>query len=104
MTREEFKQKYFTNNFYWVNENNYKMLQEIGLEVGCLCHTMEKEIIGWHKGFNNLGFRTYERNNNVTVFQIESMLLESETATDYEEMIEAHFDIVSRELLTTKSE
>lgn len=24
MTKENFKQKYFTNNFYWVNKQNYK--------------------------------------------------------------------------------
>ena len=72
MEKKEFKQKYFTNNFYWVNKENYKRLQEIALEVGCLCHTGKAEIIEWHEGFKNLGFRTYEKNNNVTVFQKES--------------------------------
>lgn len=61
MKLQEFKQKYFTNNFYWVNEKNYKQLQEIALEVGCLCHTGKKDIINWHEGFNNLGFRTYNK-------------------------------------------
>ena len=41
MTDKEikFKEKYFTNNFYWVNKDNYLRLQQIALEVGCLCHT-----------------------------------------------------------------
>lgn len=88
MSKQEFKQKYFTNNFYWVNEKNYSQLQEIGIEIGCLCHTGKKEIIAWHEGFKNLGFRTYERNNNVTVFQKEAFLSGNETATDFNEMIE----------------
>lgn len=86
MSVADFKQKYFTNNFYWVNENNYLQLQEIGLKVGCLCHTGKKEIISWHVGFNNLGFRTYNKNNNITVFQKEPFLMHNETATDFYEM------------------
>lgn len=87
MEKQRFKQKYFTNNFYWVNENNYKKLQEIALSVGCLCFTGKKEIINWHEGFKNLGFRTYEKNNNVTMFQKEPFLMQNETATDYKEML-----------------
>lgn len=87
---KEFKQRYFTNNFYWVNETNYKQLQEIGLEMDCLCHTGKKDIIKWHEGFNNLGFRTYEKNNNVTVFQKEAFLLHGEKATDFIEMLNAY--------------
>jgi hypothetical protein len=87
MNLQQFKQKYFTNNFYWVNENNYKQLQEIGIEVGCLCHTNKKDIIDWHEGFKNLGFRTYEKNNNVTVFQKEPFLMHNETATNFDEML-----------------
>ena len=87
MTIQEFKQKYFTDNFYWVNEINYRKLQEIGIEVGCLCHTGEKDIIEWHSGFNNLGFRTYEKNNNITVFQKESFLPYDQEATSFDEML-----------------
>lgn len=87
MTPKEFKEKFFTNNFYWVNEHNHKQLQEIAIEVGCLCHTGKREIIEWHDGFTNLGFRTYENNNNVTVFQKEPFLLSHESATDFNEMI-----------------
>lgn len=79
-----FKQKYFTNNFYWVNESNYKQLQEIAIEVGCLLFTKEKEIIKWHDGFNCLGFRTRD---GQTYFQKEAFLTHNETATDYNEMI-----------------
>ena len=85
--KEEFKQKYFSNNFYWVDKSNYKQLQEIALKVGCLCHTGKNEIINWHEGFTNLGFRTYEKNNNITIFQKEPFLLHTEKATDYSEMI-----------------
>lgn len=87
MNQQEFKQKYFTNNFYWVNEDNFLRLQEIGLEVGCLCHTGKREIINWHDGFKNLGFRTYDKINNITVFQKEPFLLETEQATSYNNMI-----------------
>ena len=87
MKSNEFKLKYFTDNFYCVNKENYKKIQEIAIEVGCLCHTGKKEIIEWHEGFNNLGFRTYESNNNITVFQKEPFLLHNHVATNYEEMI-----------------
>lgn len=90
---KEFKQKYFTDNFYWVNESNYKRLQEIGLEVGCLCHTGKKEIIQWHEGFNNLGFRTYKSNNDITIFQKEAFLLHGKHATDFNEMINDYIKI-----------
>lgn len=95
MRAKEFKQKYFTNNFYWVNKENYKRLQEIALELGCLCHTGKAEIIEWHEGFNNLGFRTYEKNNNVTVFQKEAFLLHNHTATDFNEMLSAYENIAN---------
>lgn len=87
MTKLEFKQKYFTNNFYWVDEKNYEKLQQIGIKVGCLCHTGDASIIKWHEGFKNLGFRTDEKNNNVTVFQKEPFLMHNEKATNFEEMI-----------------
>ena len=87
MNKQEFKQKYFTDSYYWINENNYKQLQEIGLEVGCLCHTGKSEIIEWHEGFKNLGFRTYEKNNNVTVFQKEPFLQRGEVASNFDEML-----------------
>jgi len=90
MTKSEFKQRYFSDNFYWVNKNNYKKLQEIAIEVGCLCHTGDAKIIEWHDGFNNLGFRTYEKNGNVTVFQKEPFLLSNQKATDFDEMLSAY--------------
>ena len=90
MIQEDFKAKYFTNNFYWVGQGNYKQLQDIAIELGCLCHTGKKEIIEWHDGFNNLGLRTYPHNNNVTVFQKEPFLMEHEKATSFEEMLSAY--------------
>jgi len=87
MNKEEFKRKYFTNNFYWVTKNNYLKLQEIGIEVGCLCHTFYATCIKWHEGFVNLGFLTYEKNNNVIVFQKDPFLMEGESATRYEDML-----------------
>lgn len=96
--KQEFKQKYFFDNFYWINKENYKKLQEIAIEMGCICHTGSAEIIEWHEGFNNLGFRTY--NNNVTVFQKEAFLLHNQTATDFNEMLIAYngqnFDIKTK--------
>ena len=63
MNKKEFKQKYFTNNFYWINETNYENLQNIGVEFDCINPSGNKSIIEWHDGFKNLGFRTYEKNN-----------------------------------------
>ena len=82
-----FKNKYFTNNFYWVNENNYKQLQEIAITFGCLLHTGKKETIQWHEGFKNIAFRTYEKNKGITVFQKEAFLSEREMATSFDEML-----------------
>ena len=93
MTKEEFKRKYFTNNFYWVNKENYKQLQEIGIEVGCMNPIGDSSIIEWHEGFKNIGFRTYEKNNNITQFQKEPFLLHTDTATDYKEMIDSYIGI-----------
>lgn len=87
---QEFKKKYFTDNFYWVNKENYRKLQEIAIEVGCLCHTGKAEIIEWHEGFNNLGFRTYPKNNNITVFQKEPFLPYNQSATNFGEMLAAY--------------
>lgn len=94
MSLEDFKQKFFTDNFYWVNENNYRQLQEIALEVGCLCFTGKKEIIEWHKGFKNLGFRTCQKNNNITVFQKEPFLMHNEIATNFDEMLINYENVV----------
>jgi hypothetical protein len=85
MTKLEFKQKYFTNNFYWVDVSNYKELQNIGIEFGCLNPSGKKSLINWHDGFQNLGFRTCD--NRPTKFQKECFLLHNEKATSYEEMI-----------------
>ena len=84
MRRIDFIEKYFTNNFYWVNSENFKTLQEIGIEMNCVNPIGEKSIIDLHDGFNNLGFRT---KNEITKFQKECFLTSSETATDYNEML-----------------
>ena len=96
----QFKNKYFTNNFYWVNESNYQKLQEIGVEFGCLNPSGTTSLIKWHEGFKNLGFRTSERNNGITKFQKESFLLHNETATNYEEML-AEYELL-KQLETTQ--
>lgn len=84
VSKDGFIKRFFRNNFYWVDEDNYKTLQEISLEIGCLCHTGEKEIIEWHKGFNNLGFRT--RGNQI-YFQKEPFLTNRESSTSYQNML-----------------
>lgn len=91
MTKKEFKKKYFTNNFYWISKDNYQQLQHIGIEFDCVNPLGYKDIINWHEGFKNLGFRTYEKNNNVTKFQKEPFLLHNESATDYKAMITDYF-------------
>lgn len=87
MNRSEFKKEYFTNSFYWVTKDNYSIIQEIGVEFGCVNTLGDKYIIAWHRGFKNIGFRTYAKNNFVTVFQKEAFLTESETAQDVDMML-----------------
>lgn len=53
MTPQEFKTKWLDNAFYWVNIDNYLLLQDIFQEFGIKSHTGEG-VINWHKGFNNL--------------------------------------------------
>lgn len=87
MKRIDFIEKYFTNNFYWINADNFKKLQEIGIEMNCVNPIGEKTIIDLHDGFVNLGFRT---KNGITKFQKECFLVHGQTATDYNEMISAY--------------
>jgi len=52
-----FKEKYLTDSFFFIkNEKQASQLQEIAIEMGCLCHTGKPEIIEWHEGFKNLMF------------------------------------------------
>ena len=88
MNASQFKKEYFTNNFYWVNELNYKKLQEIAIEMGGICHTGKAEIIDWHEGFNNLGIRT---RNGITKYQKEPFLLHNQDATDFNLML-SHYE------------
>ena len=90
MTKEDFRNKYFTDNFYWINEDNYKELQEIGIEMGCVNPNGESSIINWHKDFHNLGFRTKD---GVTKFQKECFLVHNKTATNYNQMLEDYYEI-----------
>lgn len=96
MNKEEFKEKYFKNNFYWVNKGNYQELQNIGVALGCLNPNKDNSIIEWHEGFNNLGFRTYDKNGGITVFQKEPFLLYNEIATNYDNMLEDYKKTVNR--------
>jgi len=56
MNREEFKEKYLTNSFYWVNQHNHQTLQLIFKEFDIHCHMgVDKEmLITWHDTFKNL--------------------------------------------------
>ena len=53
MTRNEFKQKYLIDAFFWVNEFNHKIVQNILQEFGIICHT-GTGFIKWHEGFVNI--------------------------------------------------
>lgn len=92
MKQQDFKEKYFTDNFYWVNEDNYKQLQEIGVEIGCVNPNGDSSIINWHEGFHNLGFRTA---NGITKFQKECFLGYNQTPTNYNEMLE-NYDKINK--------
>ena len=85
MSKQEFKQKYFTNNFYWINFNNYQTLQAIGVEFGCLNPVGTTSIIQWHDDFYNLGFRTV--GNKPTKFHKECFLLAGKKATSFDNML-----------------
>lgn len=69
MDKKEFKKWFFTDNHYNVNSKNCVEIQEIGLEMGCLCHTGKREMLEWRRGFKGLGFRT--DSNGQTFFQQE---------------------------------
>ena len=86
----EFKKKYFTNNFYWINESNCEKLQLVAIEFGCLNPLGEERVIEFHEGFKNLGFRSYAKNNFITRFQKEPFLVHTEKATSYDEMIKEY--------------
>jgi len=53
MTRQEFKNEYLINAFFWINESNHLKIQKILQEFNIKCHT-GSGFIGWHNGFNNL--------------------------------------------------
>lgn len=46
MDREQFKEKYLSNKFFWINnQEECETIQNIALEFGLLCHTGDKKII-----------------------------------------------------------
>ena len=53
MTKEEFKNKYLRNGFFWINKENHIKIQEIMHEFGVRCVT-GSGFIEWHEGFKNL--------------------------------------------------
>ena len=84
MKRIDFINKYFTDNFYWINKDNFKKLQEIAIEMNCVNPIGNKSIIDLHDGFVNLGIRTKD---GITKFQKECFLVYGKEATNYGEMI-----------------
>jgi hypothetical protein len=55
ISRAEFKEKYLSNNFFWVSsEEQADKIQSIMLEFGLRCHTGDKSKIKWHEGFKNI--------------------------------------------------
>jgi hypothetical protein len=84
MKRIDFINKYFMDNFYWINKYNFKKIQEITTEMNCVNPNGEKSIIALHDGFNNLGIRT---KNGIAKFQKECFLIYEKEATNYSEMI-----------------
>ncbi|GAW90768.1 hypothetical protein FPS14_contig00105-0003 [Flavobacterium psychrophilum] len=91
MKRIDFIEKYFTNNFYCINKDNFKKLQEIAIEMNCVNPNGDKSIIDLHDGFKNLGIRT---KNGIAKFQKECFLLHNEKTTDYDEMISSYEDLI----------
>jgi hypothetical protein len=45
MEREEFKKKYFTDNFYWLQLCDFQELQRIAIEMGLTWHTGDIDIM-----------------------------------------------------------
>jgi len=52
-------------------------------------------LVAYATGFKNLGFRTYEKNNNVTVFQKEPFLMHNQTATNFDEMLKDYENVAT---------
>jgi hypothetical protein len=48
MTRDEFKNEYLKNAFFWINEENHIKIQEIMQEFGVRCVT-GRGFINWHE-------------------------------------------------------
>lgn len=53
MTKDEFKDEYLKNAFFWVNENNHLKIQEI-MQVFGIRSPIGEGFIKWHKGFKSL--------------------------------------------------
>ena len=85
MTKQEFKKKYFTDNFYWVDSNTSEPLQKIGLEMDCVTSIGDSSIIEWHSGIVNLTYRTRQE-GKPTVCQRQDFLSHTEKATSFVDM------------------
>ena len=68
MTKQEFRDDYLVDAFFWVNEKNYLKLQDILHEFGFKLHTGDG-IIGWHEGFKNLQTFSHDEWHNFDYYQ-----------------------------------
>ena len=59
MKRDEFKNKYFNKNFYWINDDNFVKIQEIAIEMG----------LTWHTGDTNIQEKTMGAIENLVMFE-----------------------------------
>jgi uncharacterized protein (DUF1919 family) len=65
--KQQFKDEYFSNSFYWVNEKNFEKIQEIGFSLGIKWHTGESDLTRFDKwphknivAFKHKGFQAVD--------------------------------------------
>lgn len=95
MTRQEFKEQFLDNAFYWVNEDNYIRLQNIFQEFGIKCHTGEGNI-SWHTGFKNLLTFKPDKHHDFEYYQKTDCWFSNASygyPKDYELMLNAHSEL-----------
>ena len=76
MTKQEFKNEYLMDAFFWINEENHIQIQSILQEFNIICHT-GRGFIFWHKGFNNLVTFKPDKHHNFEYYQKADMFLPS---------------------------
>ncbi len=68
MTKEDFKQKYLVDAFFWINKDNYLLVQGVLQSFGYKSPTGDG-FISWHEGFKNLATFKASKFKNFDYYQ-----------------------------------